>query len=69
MEPERARRTALVLAQPAADRWTPPEVSLPFFERYAGPKRLVMLEGAWRLPVEEPGVSQLIDAVAAASPA
>lgn len=67
VEPERAADTTVVLAHPAEDRWTPVEVSLPFFERLAGPKRLVMLDGAGHLPVEEPGVGQLLDAVVEAS--
>ena len=61
VEPEQAQ-VPVVLAHPAEDRWTPVEVSLPFYERLAGPKRLVMLEGAGHIPVEEPGVGQLMEA-------
>lgn len=49
----------VVLTHPAADTWTPVDLSLPFFRRIAGPRRLVMLEGASHGCVEEPGVWQL----------
>ncbi|QVQ52787.1 alpha/beta hydrolase [Spiractinospora alimapuensis] len=64
MEPEDAVDLPVVLTHPGADQWTPLEMSLPFYERLAGPKRLVVLENAGHLPVEEPGVTQLIDAIA-----
>ncbi|MER7168592.1 hypothetical protein ABT336_21305 [Micromonospora sp. NPDC000207] len=44
---------------PGADRWTPPEFGLPFFERIAADTRLVILDRAGHLPVEEPGLTQL----------
>ncbi len=66
----------LVLAHPGADRWTPPALSLPYFEQLKGEKELVMLDGAGHLPVEHPGFTQLaavmartIDRVAADAPA
>lgn len=62
VEPEDAR-IPVVLAHPAKDRWTPVHVSQPFFERLAGPKRLVMLDNAGHFPVEEPGVHQFVEAV------
>ena len=55
----------VLLAHPAEDRWTPLAVSQPFFDRLAGDKELVMLEGCGHLPYEEPGVSQLRSAVEA----
>src|SRR3954447_12119660 len=53
----------LLLAQPAADRWTTLEASKPFFDRIKGPKELVMLETCGHFPIEEPGFSRLEDAV------
>jgi alpha-beta hydrolase superfamily lysophospholipase len=53
----------LLLAHPADDRWTPLAVSQPFFDRLACEKELVMLEGCGHFPYEEPGVSQLREAV------
>ena len=49
----------LLLAHPAADKWTPLAVSKPFFDRLDGEKELVMLEGCGHLPYEAPGVFQL----------
>jgi alpha-beta hydrolase superfamily lysophospholipase len=59
LEPEQFRRCPLLLAHPAADRWTPLEVSLPFFGKLACEKRLVLLDGCGHVPIEEPGASQL----------
>lgn len=59
LPPERFDRCPVVLAHPADDRWTPVELSRPFFDRLAAPKELVMLEGCGHFPVEEPGVAQL----------
>lgn len=53
----------LLLAHPADDRWTPLAVSQPFFDLLGGEKELVMLDGCGHFPYEEPGVSQLRDAV------
>lgn len=53
----------LLLAHPAEDTWTPLSVSRPFFDRLGCDKELVMLEGCGHLPYEEPGVSQLREAV------
>lgn len=61
MEPEEVTHPEFVLAHPAADRWTPVQLSLPFFDRIAAPKRLVMLERSGHFPIEEPAVRQLID--------
>lgn len=55
----------MLLAQPAADRWTTIEASRPFFDRIKGPKELVLLENRGHLPIEEPGFSQLEDAIVA----
>lgn len=65
VEPEDFELCPVMLAHPAADRWTTPEASLPFFERIKGPKELVMLENCGHLPIEEPGVSRLEQAVVA----
>ena len=61
--PEEFDRCPLLLAHPADDRWTPLVVSQPFFDRLGGDKELVTLEGCGHLPYEEPGVSQLLEAV------
>lgn len=53
----------LLLAHPTDDKWTPLAVSKPFFDRLSGQKQLVMLDGCGHFPYEEPGVSQLYDAL------
>ncbi|PVZ14176.1 hypothetical protein [Actinomycetospora cinnamomea] len=53
----------LTLVHPGADAWTPPELSLRFLRRIAAPTEAVLLEGAGHLPVEQPGVDQLRDAL------
>lgn len=50
----------VVLAHPAEDRWTSPELSEAFLAGlHRVPTRLVMLEGAGHFPIEDPGRSQL----------
>jgi alpha-beta hydrolase superfamily lysophospholipase len=60
VEPEDFDRCPVVLAHPAADRWTPVEASLRFLHRIpARHRRVVLLERAGHLPVERPGIDQL----------
>jgi alpha-beta hydrolase superfamily lysophospholipase len=63
IEPELFTQVPVLLVHPAEDRWTDVSLSLSFFERLGSEKRLVMLEGAGHAPVEEPGISQLEQAV------
>jgi alpha-beta hydrolase superfamily lysophospholipase len=65
IEPENFNLCPVLLVHPAADRWTTIEVSQPFFDRIQGTKELVMLENCGHLPLEEPGVSRLEEAVLA----
>lgn len=57
--PEEFAATPVTLVQPAEDTWTPPESSIRFLNRIAGPTDLVMLENCGHFPVEEPGVGRL----------
>ena len=61
--PEAFDLCPLLLAHPAEDTWTPLSVSQPFYDKLGCDKELVMLEGCGHLPYEEPGVSQLREAV------
>lgn len=63
--PEAFRAAPVTLVHPAADRWTPPELSIGFLNRIAGPTKLVLLENCGHYPIEEPGLSQLADALRA----
>jgi len=65
IEPDDFDLCPVLLAHPAADRWTTIEASLPFFDRIKWPKELVMLENCGHLPIEEPGFSRLEEAVVA----
>ena len=64
VEPETVTGPKFVLAHPAADSWTPVEISRRFFDRIAAPKELVLLDNAGHYPIEEPGAHQLVAAFA-----
>lgn len=63
IEPNEFRRCPILLVHPADDRWTPYSVSQVFFERLAGPKTLVHLDGCAHMPYEEPGLTQMNEAI------
>ena len=65
VEPEYFAQCPVLLIHPADDRWTPLNISAPFFNRIRAPKQLVLLENAGHFPVEEPGVNQMLDAIVA----
>lgn len=55
----------VLLTQPAADRWTPLRLSEPFLLQITQvPVTRVMLENAGHYPVEQPGLDQMVEAVA-----
>lgn len=57
--PEHYRGAPVTLVAPAADTWTPAELSARFLDRIAGPTRTVLLENCGHYPIEEPGLTQL----------
>jgi alpha-beta hydrolase superfamily lysophospholipase len=63
LEPEAFDICPVLLAHPGVDRMTDIAASRRFFERLAGDKRMVVLEGASHMPTEHPGVDQLEDGV------
>lgn len=63
VEPEEFAGPPVLLAQPAADGWLPPALSVRFLERIAAPNRSVLLSGTGHLPVEEAGLAELDGAV------
>jgi alpha-beta hydrolase superfamily lysophospholipase len=65
-DPEGFRACPVTLVHPGDDRWTPLELSRAWFDRLPVDGRLVVLERCGHFPVEEPGISQLRDALAAA---
>jgi len=64
MEPEAFDVCPVLLTQPAADRWTPLHLSEPFLGRIQRvPVQTVMLENTGHYPLEQPGLSQMVDAI------
>lgn len=61
--PEDFQCCPVLLAHPQEDGMTPIEMSEAFYERLAAPKRYVILEGAGHMPLEQPGIDQLEEAV------
>ena len=64
LPPEKYTASEVVLAHPAADRWTTVEASMPFFDRLACPKKLVMLDNCGHCPIEQPGLDILMNEAA-----
>ena len=56
--------TPITLLHPSRDAWTPAELSVRVLSRAAGPADSVMLRECGHFPIEEPGISDLISAVA-----
>ncbi len=61
--PESFDAAPVTLVAPAADQWTPPELSIAFLQRISAPATLVMLENCGHYPIEEPGLAQLQETV------
>ncbi|MFT4393791.1 alpha/beta fold hydrolase [Gordonia lacunae] len=57
--PEEYRGPRVLLVHPAADSWTPPEVSARFARRIAARTDIHLLTGCGHFPVEQPGVDEL----------
>ncbi len=64
MEPEDFDVCPILLTQPGKDRWSPLHLSEPFLQRFKRvPVKIVMLENAGHYPIEEPGLTQMHDAI------
>ncbi len=64
--PEDFDTCPVLLTQPAADRWTPLELSAPFLDRITRvPVTVVLLENAGHFPLEQPGLDRMVAAIAA----
>ena len=64
MDSERIRNCPLLLVHPGADVWTPTEVSEAFFDRIESDnKEMVLLENCGHFPLEEPGLTTLLESV------
>ncbi|WP_434627096.1 alpha/beta fold hydrolase [Chromobacterium sp. CV08] len=63
-EPEDFAVCPILLTQPAQDRWTPLHLSTPFLNRVRRvPVKVVMLENAGHYPLEQPGLSQMVEVI------
>jgi len=62
VEPE-AFEIPLLLCHPEKDRWTPEWISRLFFDRIRSQKQLCTLKNAGHFPIEQPGITQLEEAV------
>ncbi|MBE1535839.1 alpha/beta hydrolase [Actinomadura algeriensis] len=65
VEPDEFTACPVLVVHPGADGWTPVELSRPFFDRLPVERRLVMLDGCGHMPVEDPGLGQMADALRA----
>ena len=63
-EPE-AFSIPLLLCHPEKDHWTPERISWLFFDRIHSTKECHILENAGHFPIEQPGLKQLEDHIAA----
>lgn len=63
IEPEQFNKTPVLMVHPGSDQWTPLEISQPFFDRIAAEKALVTLERCGHFPIEEPGFTQMLEAI------
>ena len=61
LEPEAFRRVPVLMTHPAEDRWTPPALSLPFFQRIAAPREYVPLPEGGHFPAEATALDALSD--------
>jgi pimeloyl-ACP methyl ester carboxylesterase len=66
VKPEEFDVCPILLTQPAQDRWSPLHLSEPFLKRIKKVKtQIVMLENAGHYPIEQPGLYQMQEAIAA----
>ncbi|HMR48980.1 MAG TPA: alpha/beta hydrolase [Arachnia sp.] len=55
--------TPLTLLHPSRDEWTPVELSMRFLQRMTAPANVVLLRECGHFPIEEPGITDLLDAI------
>ncbi len=62
-EPENFEKPPVLMVHPGNDQWTPLQISEIFFNKISSKKRKVILEKAGHFPVEEPGLTQMEEAI------
>jgi alpha-beta hydrolase superfamily lysophospholipase len=63
VEPEKYNNIPVLMVHPGNDLWTPVKVSDIFFNKIASEKMRVILDNAGHFPIEEPGLSQMENAI------
>ncbi|KAB3537293.1 alpha/beta hydrolase [Alkaliphilus pronyensis] len=63
VEPEDFNKVPVLMVHPGNDLWTPIRISELFFDKIAAPKSKVILENAGHFPIEEPGLTQMENAI------
>jgi alpha-beta hydrolase superfamily lysophospholipase len=63
LEAEQYNKSSVLMAHPGNDKWTPLHISELFFDKINSIKYKIILENAGHFPIEEPGISQLINGV------
>ncbi|MFW6030431.1 MAG: alpha/beta hydrolase [Halanaerobiales bacterium] len=63
IEPENFEKPPVLMVHPGNDLWTPLRISEIFFNKISSRKRKVVLKKAGHFPVEEPGLTQMEDAI------
>lgn len=63
IEPDKFKKVPVLMVHPGNDLWTPIKISEIFFNKIASNKRKVILENAGHFPVEEPGLTQMENAI------
>ncbi|WP_066911633.1 alpha/beta hydrolase [Millisia brevis] len=65
VEPEDFDACPVLLTQPAQDRWSPLHLSTPVLSRITRvPVETALLDNAGHYPIEDPGLAQMVDAIA-----
>lgn len=63
--PEHFAAAPVTLVHPAADEWTPVELSVRFLRRIPNRTKLVLLENCGHYPIEQPGLNTLAETLRA----
>ncbi|MDU5082868.1 alpha/beta hydrolase [uncultured Tissierella sp.] len=63
IEPDNFKNVPVLMVHPGNDLWTPLEISEMFFNKITSNKRKVILDNAGHFPIEEPGLTQMENAI------
>ncbi len=63
IEPDEFKKVPVLMVHPGNDLWTPVKISEIFFNKIASNKQKVILKNAGHFPVEEPGLTEMENAI------